>query len=168
MLGPDHKASLNPKELSYLVRSVRNIEKALGDGVKSPTKSEKKNIPIFRKYIVASMEIKKGDKFSNNNITIKRSGKGLEPYFIPKVLGKISKKNFEKDEIIKRIKKRQAEENREDDTIEVLKSRIDVYLQETTPLIDLYKKQNILKTLNGTQSIEDVSNDMNKSLDEIN
>ena len=101
MLGPDHKASLNPKELSYLVRSVRNIEKALGDGVKRPTKSEKKNIPIFRKYIVASKEIKKGDKFSNNNITIKRSGKGLEPYFIPKVLGKISKKNFEKDEIIK-------------------------------------------------------------------
>ena len=49
-----------------------------------------------------------------------------------------------------------------------LKSRIDVYLQETTPLIDLYKKQNILKTLNGTQSIEDVSNDMNKSFDEIN
>ena len=101
MLGPDHKASLNPKELSYLVRSVRNIEKALGDGVKRPTKSEKKNIPIVRKYIVASKEIKKGDKFSNNNITIKRSGKGLEPYFIPKVLGKISKKNFEKDEIIK-------------------------------------------------------------------
>ena len=75
---------------------------------------------------------------------------------------------IEKDEIIKRIKKRQAEENREDDSIEVLKSRIDVYLQETTPLIDLYKKQNILKTLNGTQSIEDVSNDMNKSFDEIN
>ena len=75
---------------------------------------------------------------------------------------------IEKDEIIKRIKKRQAEENREDDSIEVLKSRIDVYLQETTPLIDLYKKQNILKTLNGTQSIKDVSNDMNKSFDEIN
>ena len=75
---------------------------------------------------------------------------------------------IEKDEIIKRIKKREAEENREDDSIEVLKLRIDVYLQETTPLIDLYKKQNILKTLNGTQSIEDVSNDMNKSFDEIN
>ena len=75
---------------------------------------------------------------------------------------------IEKDEIIKRIKKRQAEENREDDSIEVLKLRIDVYLQETTPLVDLYKKQNILKTLNGTQSIEDVGHDMNKSLDEIN
>ena len=101
MPGPDHKASLNPKELSYLVRSVRNIEKALGDGVKNPTMSEKKNIPIVRKYIVAAKEIKKGDKFSNNNITIKRSRKGLEPYFIPKVLGKFSKKSFKKDEIIK-------------------------------------------------------------------
>ena len=59
-------------------------------------------------------------------------------------------------------------ENREDDNIEVLKSRIDVYLQETTPLIELYKKQSILKTLDGMQSIEKVSRDINKSLDEVN
>ena len=75
---------------------------------------------------------------------------------------------IEKDEILKRIQKRKEEENREDDNIEVLKSRIDVYLQETTPLIELYKKQNILKTLDGMQSIEKVSRDINKSLDEIN
>ena len=75
---------------------------------------------------------------------------------------------IEKDEIIKRIQKRQSEENREDDTIEVLKSRIDVYLQETAPLIELYKKQGLLKKLNGMQSIENVNNDMNKLLDEIN
>ena len=75
---------------------------------------------------------------------------------------------IEKDEIIKRIQKRQSEENREDDTIEVLKSRIDVYLQETAPLIELYKKQGLLKKLNGMQSIENVNNDMNKFLDEIN
>ena len=75
---------------------------------------------------------------------------------------------IEKDEIIKRIQKRQEEENREDDNIEVLKSRIDVYLQETTPLIELYKKKNILKILDGMQSIEKVSRDINKSLDEIN
>ena len=75
---------------------------------------------------------------------------------------------IEKDEIIKRIQKRQSEENREDDTIEVLKSRIDVYLQETTPLIELYKKQDLLKKLNGMQSIENVNNDVNKFLDEIN
>ena len=75
---------------------------------------------------------------------------------------------IEKDEIFKRIQKRQEEENREDDNIEVLKSRIDVYLQETTPLIELYKKQSILKTLDGMQSIEKVSRDINKSLDEVN
>ena len=75
---------------------------------------------------------------------------------------------IEKDEIIKRIQKRQSEENREDDTIEVLKSRIDVYLQETTPLIELYTKQGLLKKLNGMQSIENVNNDMDKLLDEIN
>ena len=75
---------------------------------------------------------------------------------------------IEKDEIIKRIQKRQSEENREDDTIEVLKSRIDVYLQETAPLIELYKKQGLLKKLNGMQSIENVNKDMNKFLDEIN
>ena len=75
---------------------------------------------------------------------------------------------IEKDEIIKRIQKRQSEENREDDAIEVLKSRIDVYLQETNPLIELYKKQGLLKKLNGMQSIENVNNDMHKFLDEIN
>ena len=75
---------------------------------------------------------------------------------------------IDKEEIIKRIQKRQSEENREDDTIEVLKSRIDVYLQETTPLIELYTKQGLLKKLNGMQSIENVNNDMDKLLDEIN
>ena len=74
---------------------------------------------------------------------------------------------IDKEEIIKRIQKRQSEENREDDSVDVLKSRIDVYLKETTPLIDLYKKKNVLKTLNGMQSIENMSNDMCKSIDEI-
>ena len=71
------------------------------------------------------------------------------------------------EEIIKRIQKRQSEENRDDDNVDVLKSRLDVYLKETTPLIDLYKKKNILKTLDGMQAIESVSNDMSKSIDEI-
>ena len=74
---------------------------------------------------------------------------------------------IDKEEIIKRIQKRQSEENREDDSIDVLKSRLDVYLKETTPLIDLYKKRNILKTLNGMQSIENVNKDISKSIDEI-
>ncbi len=67
-----------------------------------------------------------------------------------------------KDEIIKRIQKRQDEENRDDDNNEVLRSRIDVYTKETTPLIDLYKKKNILKTIDGMKSIEDVNNDTNE------
>ena len=75
---------------------------------------------------------------------------------------------IEKDEVIKRIQKRQAEENRVDDSIAVLKSRIDVYFQETEPLIDLYEQQDLLKKINGMQSIENVTNDMNKFLDEIN
>ena len=75
--------------------------------------------------------------------------------------------SIDREEVIKRIEKRQSEENREDDSIDVLKSRIDVYLKETTPLIDLYKKQNLLKTLNGMQSIENVSNDMCESIDKI-
>ena len=74
---------------------------------------------------------------------------------------------IDKEEIIKRIQKRQSEENREDDSIGVLKSRIDVYLKETTPLLDLYKKENVLKTLNGMQSIENVSKDVCKSIEEI-
>jgi len=74
---------------------------------------------------------------------------------------------IDKEEIIKRIQKRQSEENREDDSIAVLKSRIDVYLKETTPLLDLYKKENVLKTLNGMQSIENVSKDVCKSIEEI-
>tara|TARA_Y100000294_G_scaffold134691_1_gene127333 strand:- start:234 stop:1241 length:1008 start_codon:yes stop_codon:yes gene_type:complete len=102
MRGPDHKASMEPKDFSYLVRSVRNIEKAIGNGLKKPSKSEKKNILTVRKYIVASQGIKRGAKFTNYNITVKRcSNKGLEPYFIQKILGKVSKKNFEKDEVIK-------------------------------------------------------------------
>ena len=74
---------------------------------------------------------------------------------------------IDKEEIIKRIRKRQSEENREDDNIDVLKSRINVYLKETTPLIDLYKKKNVLKALNGMQSIENVSKDICKYIDEI-
>ena len=69
-----------------------------------------------------------------------------------------------KGEIIKRIQKRQLEENREDDNIKVLISRIDVYLNETRPLIDLYKKKNILKTFNGMRSINDISKDIDKAL----
>ena len=99
--GPDHKASLEPKNFFQLVKYVRNIESAIGDGIKKPTKSEKKNISIVRKFIVASKRIKKGNKFTKDNLTIKRCGKGLDPALFFKILGKTSKKNFNRDEIIK-------------------------------------------------------------------
>lgn len=101
MPGPDHKASLNPKELESLVISIRNIEKALGSGVKKPSPSEIANISVVRKSIVAVRGIKKGELFNKNNITVKRPGTGITPMKWDKVLGKTAKKDFYKDELIK-------------------------------------------------------------------
>jgi N,N'-diacetyllegionaminate synthase len=100
MVGPDHKASLDPKEFKFMVQSIRNIEKALGGYKKKVTKSEKKNIDIARKSIVAKKEIKKGEKFTIKNLCIKRPGNGLSPMNWFKILGKISKKNYFKDQLI--------------------------------------------------------------------
>lgn len=98
--GPDHKASLEPDELKRMVASIRNIEKALGDGKKVPSKSESTNIDIARKSIVASVDIKKGDVFSEQNITTKRPGNGMSPMLWNEVLGKIAPRDFEIDEMI--------------------------------------------------------------------
>ncbi len=100
MRGPDHKASLEPKELKYMVRSIRNIEIALGDGTKKPTKSEKKNIKIVRKSIVAKTKIKKGERLSKKNITIKRPGTGMSPMKWEKILGTKAIKNYNIDDLI--------------------------------------------------------------------
>lgn len=100
MEGPDHKASIEPEELKAMVRSIRNIEIALGDGVKKPSKSEKKNIDIVRKSLFASKHIKKGDFFTKQNLTAKRPGNGLSPFKLKKLLGKKSKKNYKKDQQI--------------------------------------------------------------------
>ena len=99
--GPDHKASLNFNELKQLVISIRKIEKSLGDGKKIVSKSELKNIDIARRSIVALKKIKKGTIFSDNNITTKRPGNGLSPIYWDKVIGKKSKFDFEKDDLIK-------------------------------------------------------------------
>lgn len=101
MEGPDHKASLDPEELSEMVRAIRNIEVALGDGRKVPSESEKKNIPIARKSIVAARKIVKGELFSSENITIKRPGNGISPMQWDDVLGLEASQEFEKDELIK-------------------------------------------------------------------
>jgi N,N'-diacetyllegionaminate synthase len=84
-----------------MVRSIRNIEIALGDGTKKPTKSEKKNIKIVRKSIVAKNNIKKGEKFDATNITTKRPGTGIPPTHWKKLLGRISSRDYVKDEFIK-------------------------------------------------------------------
>ena len=99
--GPDHKASVNPKELKKMVEGVRKITLALGNGVKRVSASERKNIKIARTSIVASREIKKGEKFTSDNLAIKRPGNGISPMKIFKIIGKIAKKKFLEDELVK-------------------------------------------------------------------
>jgi N,N'-diacetyllegionaminate synthase len=98
--GPDHPASLEPHELKKLVNNIRNIEKAMGDGVKIPSASEQKNIPVVRKSIVTARKIKKGERFTDRNITVKRPGTGISPMRWDQVLGCLSKRDYEMDEII--------------------------------------------------------------------
>lgn len=102
MPGPDHKASLEPDELKEMVKAIRNIETALGNGEKHPSESEKKNIAVARKSIVAKKDIKKGDIFTEENITTKRPGNGISPMEWFRVLGRKAKKDFQKDELIER------------------------------------------------------------------
>ena len=99
--GPDHAASLEPNDLMYMVSSIRNIEKAMGNGIKKPSSSEMENISVVRKSIVAKKSIKKGEKFSENNLTVKRPGTGISPMLWDKVLGNIAKINYQKDDLIK-------------------------------------------------------------------
>ena len=99
--GPDHKASLEPDELKAMVMAIRNIEKAVGgSGLKEVSTSEAKNKPIARKSIVASKSIKKGDFFTEENITVKRPGMGISPMQWDDVIGKTAKKDFEEDDLI--------------------------------------------------------------------
>lgn len=100
MEGPDHKASLEPDELAAMVHAIRNIEKALGDGVKRPSKSEEKNKPIARKSIVAQRPITKGELLTEDNLTVKRPGEGISPMQWEKVLGTKAIRDFEPDELI--------------------------------------------------------------------
>ena len=100
MEGPDHKASLEPDELKAMVKAIRNIELALGSSVKKPSKSEMPNMQIARKSIVAKIEIKKGDKLSEENITIKRPGNGINPMRWDEIVGTIAAKDYKEDELI--------------------------------------------------------------------
>lgn len=100
MIGPDHKASIEPDELRKLVISIRNVEKAMGSYNKFVSSSERKNIEVVRKSIVASKKIKKGELFSEENITTKRPGIGMSPMKWNDVIGQEAKKNYEEDEMI--------------------------------------------------------------------
>jgi len=98
--GPDHKASLEPSELKSMVTAIRNIEVALGDGIKRPTLSEAKNIPVVRKSIIASKSIQLGEVFTAKNLTTKRPGTGISPMRFDEVLGKKAKRDFAEDDLI--------------------------------------------------------------------
>lgn len=100
MEGPDHKASLEPDELQTMIRAIRNIEKAMGDGIKVPSESEKANIAVVRKSIIAADNIKAGDILTEKNLTTKRPGTGISPMRWNEVLGTKAIKNFEEDELI--------------------------------------------------------------------
>ena len=101
MDGQDHRASLNPDELKAIVKAIRNIEVALGNGIKKLSKSESKNIEIARKVIFAKRNIKKGEKFSEENLTVKRAGKGISPVRWDEIIGKIANRDYREDEVIR-------------------------------------------------------------------
>jgi N-acetylneuraminate synthase len=98
--GPDHKSSLIPQEFEIMVKSIRQCEKAMGNSVKMPATVEIKNKNVVRKSLVAARNIKKGEIFSDNNLTCKRPGDGISPVHFWDVLGKVAKRSFLADELI--------------------------------------------------------------------
>jgi N,N'-diacetyllegionaminate synthase len=100
MSGPDHKASLEPTELAAMVAAIRNVEQALGDGIKRPSASELPNRAVARKSLVALHAIRKGEPFSAGNIVAKRPGTGLSPMKFDEVLGRQAPRDFVADELI--------------------------------------------------------------------
>ncbi len=95
--GPDHAASLEPKELTAMVKAIRNIERAMGSGIKKPTATDLSNISVVRKSLVAACSIKKGDRFSPDNVTAKRPGTGISPMRWEEIMGRTATRNYEKD-----------------------------------------------------------------------
>ena len=100
MEGPDHKASLEPTEFKDMVRAIRIIEVAMGSGEKIPAESERKNSAVARKSIIAKRHIRKGEVFSEENLTVKRPGSGISPMKWFEVIGHTAVRDFEEDELI--------------------------------------------------------------------
>jgi len=98
--GPDHKASLEPDEFAAMVSAIRNIEQAMGDGIKRPSPSELKNKPIARKSLVAARAIREGEVFTSDNVTAKRPGTGVSPMRLDEVIGRTAVRDFLADELI--------------------------------------------------------------------
>lgn len=98
--GPDHKASIEPDGFREMVRAIRNIEAAFGDGRKRPAESELKNIPIARKSIVAANAIRRGQKITKDLLAIKRPGYGIQPKELEKILGLKASRSISKDQVI--------------------------------------------------------------------
>lgn len=98
--GPDHRASLDPSELTAMVKSIRNIEEALGNGVKKVSDSERPNIEVARKSIIAARDIKAGELLSEENLTVKRPGNGLSPMLWDSVVGTYAIRDFQADHLI--------------------------------------------------------------------
>jgi N,N'-diacetyllegionaminate synthase len=98
--GPDHKASLEPDELNSMVTQIRNIEQALGDGVKRPMPSELENIDLIRRSIVAKCSIRQGEIFSELNLSVKRPGTGISPMAWDRIIGTEARRDFDEDELI--------------------------------------------------------------------
>lgn len=100
MEGPDHKASLEPDELAEMVKAIRNVEQAFGDGIKKPTVVEMQNIKVARKSIIAAKDIKRGELLSEDNLTTKRPGNGINPMKWNDVIGTRAIRDFSEDELI--------------------------------------------------------------------
>lgn len=100
MEGPDHKASLEPQELKAMVAAIRSVSLALGDGIKRPSKSEMKNKAVARKSIVAATPIRSGEVLTEDNLTVKRPGCGLNPMQWDQVVGKAALRDYEVDDLI--------------------------------------------------------------------
>ena len=100
MDGPDHQASLEPQELKQMVKSIRNIEQSMGDGIKRPNASEQKNAEVVLKRIIAKEPIKKGDILSENNLTLLRSSDGIPAKFWDLVVNRPARRDYQIDEPI--------------------------------------------------------------------
>lgn len=98
--GPDHQASLEPQELKQMIKAIREVEKAMGDGNKMPTEEEKQIQKVARRSIVAGVDIPEGTIITEAMLAIKRPGTGIEPKNISSIVGKRAKRDIERDALV--------------------------------------------------------------------